>query len=559
MVSRRGPALASLVALVFGCDHAEPATCEDLGVQPAPITPIERHLLGRGSDYPAESSLDLVALGGSMAERRALGWRVAMRVFEPVGVADGVDVPRFRTWLDRDDLVRVFSSAYDALGAEGRRARAPLDDGSLEAALVANAATVTTLASWPTSRIDAYRAALVDEAAWSGLAGVRRVLASPSAATHLARSYAAIERCADDDAEEVVDESAITRRRVVLARSCAPTDVGPFVLEAESELELVADAETLDGHDAGTTPPASSTPFDVRSSDGAIAMRCEGRCVVTAEADTSLVVSFREAPASRRIELVSTLRRRAPSPTCVAGPFPEDAALVALEWRRADSTTPLVAYDTDAVALRRHLAESEPTWGEGDREVDPADDEVFAITTSAGARFRLAAMHIRTRELEHWVNVTLWWSDRPNDDFGADRPAHAGPLDHYKMCVTVDFEESDPRTSSSFVDSPTLAAALDVTAEGLGGATWCSNPYIDAAPGLARGNCVGCHQHASTGVRPFEVATDEARFPSGGRLSMVHTPPSDGFWGLDAGDLLGGVFSAELDWWDASDQSPAMR
>src|SRR5699024_7817 len=146
-------------------------------------------------------------------------------------------------------------------------------------------------------------------------------------------------------------------------------------------------------------------------------------------------------------------------------------------------------------------------------------------------------LHIRTRELAHWMNITLWFSPDPDEDFGADRPdairALGPPWSSYKMCVAIEFDEHDPDPNGGFIDdAPSLAAALRAVHEGPGGPSWCSNPYIDAGPGLARSNCVGCHQHAMSGARPAEIATDESRFPESGRLQMRNNFPADHFWGL---------------------------
>ena len=174
---------------------------------------------------------------------------------------------------------------------------------------------------------------------------------------------------------------------------------------------------------------------------------------------------------------------------------------------------------------------------------EPGSDAIYTQRLESGATFVLAGLHIRTRELPLGMNITLWWSDAPDTDFGADRPASiaalGGAWTHYKMCVAVEHAELDDDPEGGFgSDAPSLGAALAAVHEGRGGPTWCSNPYIDAAPGLAVGNCVGCHQHGMSGIRPGEVATDEARFPSNGRLPARNNYPADGSWALDAGDDL---------------------
>ena len=119
-----------------------------------------------------------------------------------------------------------------------------------------------------------------------------------------------------------------------------------------------------------------------------------------------------------------------------------------------------------------------------------------------------------------------------------------------RMCVATDFDEQDADPAGGFApDAPTLAASLRAVHEGRGGPSWCSNPYIDAGPGLVRSNCVGCHQHAMTGVLPERVQTDHARFPANGRAQVRNNFPADGFWGIDGGDHVGAVFAEAVEYW----------
>ena len=87
------------------------------------------------------------------------------------------------------------------------------------------------------------------------------------------------------------------------------------------------------------------------------------------------------------------------------------------------------------------------------------------------------------------------------------------------MCVTTELTELDPDPYGGFAtDAPSLGEALAVVHEGVGGPTWCSNPFIDAAPGLARGNCIGCHQHAGTDADPATGADRAGVGTGSGRL-----------------------------------------
>ena len=191
---------------------------------------------------------------------------------------------------------------------------------------------------------------------------------------------------------------------------------------------------------------------------------------------------------------------------------------------------------------------------DGDGAAEPTAAQAYTMRVRSGNSFRLAAMHIRTREVDRWLNITLWWSPTPDTDFGADRPAAVralgGPWSSYKMCVATDYDEHDPDPTGGFSQSaPSLGAALRAVHEGSGSPSWCSNPYIDAGPGLVRSNCVGCHQHAMTGLRGGESANDARRFPGNGRLQVRDNYPSDQFWGLDAGDDVATVFAETVSWW----------
>src|SRR5690606_6160935 len=118
--------------------------------------------------------------------------------------------------------------------------------------------------------------------------------------------------------------------------------------------------------------------------------------------------------------------------------------------------------DTSAPALAEKLAPGgRSDWGDGDRPAAPAPGEIFALELPNGNRFALTGLHIMTKELEHWVWVTLWWSDRPDEDCGADRPADfPAPFDHYKLCSVVAFEEDDDDPRGGAAD-PSLARALE--------------------------------------------------------------------------------------------------
>jgi hypothetical protein len=205
---------------------------------------------------------------------------------------------------------------------------------------------------------------------------------------------------------------------------------------------------------------------------------------------------------------------------------------------------PIEVYDTSAAGLSRRLSNDPPSWDEPDGHAEPTADEIYSLKLPGGNEYQLVALHVMTRQLEHWAWVSLWWSPEPDVDFGADRPASLPPpFDHYKLCSVVDFEERDTDPAGGFDDdAPSLAAALRVTHTGVGGATWCSNPYVERDVGAAATNCMGCHQHAGSGLSARDVLADERRFPDHGRRPSGEPSAGDYAFGVRLGEDLGGVF-----------------
>jgi hypothetical protein len=155
-----------------------------------------------------------------------------------------------------------------------------------------------------------------------------------------------------------------------------------------------------------------------------------------------------------------------------------------------------------------------------------------------------------TKELDHWLWITLWWSETPNEDFGADRPKSiaglGGPWGAYKMCVTTAFAEEDPLPGGGFdMAHPSLASALSAVYAGKGAPTWCSNPYLEEGHGNAATNCIGCHQHGGTELRPEDILL----LSDFGRPARRNNFPADYSWATTRGDDLGQLFADEESWW----------
>lgn len=243
-------------------------------------------------------------------------------------------------------------------------------------------------------------------------------------------------------------------------------------------------------------------------------------------------------------ELQSTCSGQRAAAECLAGEFSDASVIVKASWRRSDLGARLPVYDTSAAGLERRLSERGGfAWGDADGYADPSADEIYTLRLPGGNAFRLAGLHIMSKELEHWFWITLWWSPDPGADFGEDRPGTLPPpFDHYKLCSVVSFAESDPDPAGSSARHPSLAAALAATDEGVGGPTWCSNPYLEAGAGNAATNCIGCHQHAGTQLRPEDILGSAEEFPEFGRTQVRQTFPADYVFAPTQGDDLGAMF-----------------
>jgi len=261
---------------------------------------------------------------------------------------------------------------------------------------------------------------------------------------------------------------------------------------------------------------------------------------------------------------------------CFDAEFPSDAVLIKTHWIRSDFGRKVPVYDTSAEALATILSPTKTgDWGDGQREADPSPGEIYTIQLRNGDRYRLAGLHIMTKELRHWVWITMWWSDQPNTDFGADRPAafanKVAPIwSHYKMGVVVDYKEHDLYPAAGFEDTPTLAAALSTVKSDL---SWLSNPYIEHGRGNAKTNCVGCHQHGGSVVGPdlngdntpdpfdLEMVIDnEFLYPSNGRSQIRSLFPSDYLWSTARVDNLRQVIRNEVELYDFAEKTlPEVR
>jgi hypothetical protein len=562
MTPSRTYATLAIATLVSACgdvpDSLPSPTCNGIQQTAQSANADGRWLLGLASRYPADNTLSARAdeLHRSQRARRVAAWQAVARTLAPIALAHetGVaraTVPRFQTWYDREDFARVFQQLYGSLSREQRAAQARFTPTALDEAFGFNAGFVTTLPEWPASRLAMRAASINTPASLAAVSGIMRVGLSPDTVRHLANSYPDVLRCINNGPPAFTDGPIASQQMLrdpITLPSCGVHVGGPFFVASGGQL---------------TATVTNASDVELRVLDG-VSPAAPTRCLATTATGCTVagpgIFQVRLAARGRALQTMLNVQYSPPArsnvATCLESVFPTSAATVAIEWRRTDLGMPLPTYDTSATGLARRLApQSDATWGaEGDGTAEPSAREAYTMRLPVGSSFRLAGMHIRTRELEHWLNITLWYSPRPNEDFGADRPAEiralGAPWSSYKMCVAMDYDERDPDPSGGFSqDAPSLAAALRTVYEGVGGPSWCSNPYIDAGPGLVRSNCVGCHQHAMSGVRPAEIQNDLSQFPFNARSRVRNNVPSDGFWGLDGGDRIAAVFAETVDYW----------
>lgn len=202
--------LGSLVVALAACTAAG----DDLGSQEQNAEPIDRLIMGRASQYPADLTLREKApvFAGSMAERRKLAWDIFERVTAPVGIsasapsldtepsiaapiANALTLPRFQTWHAREEILPMFNQLFKGLSVEDRASRAPFSAEALQAIFPWNVTRATTLASFTQERLDQRRAELNSAAGVASLGKDPRVLMSPDYVQHLFESYSKILNC----------------------------------------------------------------------------------------------------------------------------------------------------------------------------------------------------------------------------------------------------------------------------------------------------------------------------------------------------------------------------
>jgi len=547
-VRRLAPAIVGAAALA-GCggDPGGGGRCEER-TQVAALTAAERKVVGEASPYVADPMLRgrAEALETSQRARRDAAWAVVARAVDAVPLAvdlpahDGPEtLPRWHTWYAKDDLHRIFQRVWRSLPGELRRARGAIPDDALDDGFAWNPRAVEELDNWPEERWADYVASLDDALDVDGVGGIARVGYSPSAARHLLASYAQELACLDGGAPGPFVDGPPTAPQVarepIALGACQEQRLGPY---------FVAGGETLTAH----AEVDGAVALEVVDATGAVLCTSDGAPCTAEGSGARYVVVASELDAVQGELRVEHAAPDAPWAACVDGRFPGDAAVVKANWERAELGFQVAVHDTSADTLRARRA-GDFDWGDGEATADPGPDAIYTVRAGSGNVYRLTALHLMTRELDHWLWVTLWWSPEPDGDFGADRPPSiTGIWSHYKMCTTVAFDERDPDPEGGYrADHPDLAAALAATWDGVGAPSWCSNPYLERGIGNADSNCVGCHQHGGTKLPPELILEGDAH----GRGLARNNFPADYTWSTDRGDELATMLRTEVLYWDA--------
>ncbi len=557
--------VGALLSSACGDEVDKTLACELGEVAASAATMQDRKAIGVAAPYVPDLGLAAreVELEGSIAARRAAAWEVVRRALAPVPLGDPrlaanfpgtgqPQVPAWHTWYARDDFERVFKKEYRDLGPEGRAARAPLDvaDG-----LAWNAVALDDVPEWPEQRYLDYLATIDTDVEAQGTGGASRVGYSPGALSRLLGSYNELHQCRLVDppaafaTDPVRDGRRVVETDTIEVEKCGWRVLGPFqAAPGEEVLVTTRGAGDADIYVRRGAAPDAAT-YDCKSSGDDASEACSvdgGGPVYVA------VFGASEAAASIEVDVEYTTADVV-DPTCLDGAMPRDAVVVKADWRRQLTGDLLPIYDTSGPRMTARF-EGAGEWN-ADGAADPQADAIYTVELpSSQQRFRLPGLHVVSKELDHWMWISLWWSPNPDTDFGADRPASIaqlpGPWKNYKMCVATSYVETDPDARGGFAGG--LGDSLDAVNGGVGTPSWCSNPYIEAGKDNARTNCIGCHQHGGTELTAEHILEVEPRH---GVTRTRNNFFTDYLWAVKGGggDDLSSIIQAEIDYWDAND------
>ncbi|HVK87311.1 MAG TPA: PPC domain-containing protein [Kofleriaceae bacterium] len=549
-----------LLVLLAACGPDDKTDACDLSSTTTSMVQVQdRKAIGLAAPYAPD--LGLAArdeeLRTSITARRQAAWAAVEKVLAPTPLGDPrladsfgsqPAIPAWGTWYGKDDFARVFKKLYRDLGPAGRRARSPIDPA---AGLAWGVNALDELPEWPEQRYLDYLATIDTQVEANGLGGASRVGYSTGAISHLLNSYAKQYACRSGADPDPFDASAVRTGQPVTqsdAMELAKCDwklLGPFQAgDGEVVVTSAGDGDVDLYVRRGEAPDPSS--YDCKASGDTSDERC------TVDGGGPVYVAVFGAAASAVTIDVAYVAEDVLEPACLDGEMPRDAVVVKADWRRQLAIGELMSlYLTSGARMETRFA-SDSTWV-ADGSASPGPSAIYTVTTSLGQTFRLPGLHIMSKELDHWMWITLWWSADPDSDFGADRPASIaalGPWRNYKMCVTTQYLEGDPDPRGGF--SGSLGDAIAAVHGGVGAPSWCSNPYLENGTGNAATNCIGCHQHGGTALRPEEILANKPHF---GTTRIRNNFFTDYLWVIKggAGEELSAVVQDEVDYWDASD------
>ncbi len=548
----------ALLAVVAACGDNIPDKTAACQLESA-ATVQDRKVIGPASPYPAD--LTLAArddeLRTSIAARRQAAWQVVERVLSPVPLGEPAlaqqfggqpTIPRWQTWYARDDFERVFEKLYRDLSPAQRHARAPLDHATIQAGFAWNATALDSLPDWPEQRYLDYLAQIDTLDRAHGISGAYRVSYSPGALEHLIASYDRQDLCRLAPVPDPYDTDPVKPAAMTSAVEHVDVDacgwhvLGPYQAGAGAQVEVAMHGDGDADIYVGRGQPPTATSYACRS----IGNDSRESCAVDGGAPVYVAV-FGAVASTVDVE-VDYMTEDVADPLCLDGEMPRDAALVKADWARVLPGETLQVFDTSGAQMAARLA-GDATWSSA-ATADPDGSAIYTVTIPNGEVFRLPALHVMTKELDHWLWLTLWWSPDPDSDFGADRPALPPPWDHYKMCVSSGYLEGDPDPRGG--QAGTLGDALAAVHGGVGAPTWCSNPFLELGAGNAATNCIGCHQHGGTDLLPEDILASQ---PHHGATRVRNNFFTDYLWAIKGGrgEELSSIVQAELDYWDAND------
>jgi len=516
----------------------------------------DRKVIGGVAPYAADLALASrdEELRTSIAARRQAAWQAVAKVLAPTALAErnSYSLPAWHTWFGKGDFDRVFKKLYRDLGPTARKARAALDSATIDAGFVWNATALDDVPEWTPQRYSDYLTAIDTQEKAQGIGGIDRVGYSSGAMRELIHSYDRLYACRIDAPPEPFDtqavrEGAMVEHRDALALStCEWKELGPFVAAAGAKLTVTTTGDGDADIYVRRGLPATVDELDCRSSGATSAETC------TVDGGALIYVAVFASKASTVSVDVTYRSEDVALPTCLAEEMPRDSVLVKADWRRQLPGENIPFFNTSAARMRERLG-LKADWADGDGTANPDSSKIYAVTLPNGNAFRLPALHIMTKELDHWQWITLWWSNDPDTDFGADRPAAIanlpGPWKNYKMCTVTAYLEGDPDPRGGFAG--TLGDSLEaVTTTNM--PSWCSNPYLELGEHNAATNCIGCHQHGgNTAITPLEIL----ELPHSGSTRVRNNFFTDYLWAIQGGqgEDLSALVQAEVDYWDAND------